>query len=80
ARPPDLIVTDLRMPRLDGLSLSRRLKADASLQHVPIIMLTAKGRPGDMVEGINAGARHYLTKPFKRDELLDKVRTVLRLA
>ncbi|MEO0325051.1 MAG: response regulator, partial [Myxococcota bacterium] len=79
-QPPDLVLTDLMMPKMDGLQLVKRLKADASLQHVPVIMLTAKGRAPDMVAGINAGARHYLTKPFKRDELRTKVRRVLRVA
>ena len=79
-RPPDLVITDVMMPKVDGLELVQRLKADASLRHVPVIILTAKGRAPDMVAGINAGARHYLTKPFKRDELRTKVRRVLRVA
>lgn len=77
---PDVIVTDMMMPRLDGLGLMRRVKADADLARIPIIVLTAKGSPKDVIAGINSGARHYLTKPFKSDELIDKVKKVLRVA
>lgn len=74
---PDVVITDLMMPRMDGLQLSEKLKAHPVLGHVPVIMLTAKSSPRDMVTGINAGARHYLTKPFKTEELLGKVRKAL---
>jgi CheY-like chemotaxis protein len=74
---PDVIVTDLMMPRMDGLTLANRLKKHATLAQVPLVMLTAKSGPKDMIAGINAGARHYLTKPFKTDELLAKVRKAL---
>lgn len=77
---PDLLITDLMMPRMDGLTLVKRLRADAKLSRIPVIMLTAKSSPKDVVTGINSGARHYLTKPFKRDELLDKVKKALRLS
>ena len=76
---PDLVITDLMMPRLDGHGLLKQIRSDAAGKSVPIIILTAKSRPMDVVMGINAGARHYLTKPFKREELLEKVRNVLRL-
>ncbi len=77
--PPDLLVTDLMMPGLDGLTLVGQMKKDDKLKRTPVIMLTAKDRPTDVVTGINAGARHYITKPFKRDELVSKVKKVLRL-
>lgn len=76
-QPPDLIVTDVMMPHMDGLTLSRELKKHPQLARIPMLMLTAKSRPLDMVEGINAGARSYLTKPFKADELLSRVQKVL---
>lgn len=76
---PDLIVTDLMMPRLDGLGLLKQIRADPRGKNIPIIILTAKAQPMDVITGINAGARHYLVKPFKREELLEKVRRVLRL-
>lgn len=78
-RPPDLLVTDLMMPRMDGLSLVQKIKADPKLSRTPVIILTAKDRPMDVVTGINAGARHYLTKPFKKEELIAKVKKVLRI-
>ena len=74
---PDLIVLDLMMPKMDGLTLTRELKKDPSLARIPIVILTAKAGARDMVEGINAGARHYVTKPFKSEELLGKVRKAL---
>jgi len=76
---PDLVVSDVMMPRLDGLALAQRLKMDARLSKVPVIFLTAKSTPKDVIVGIQAGARHYLPKPFQRLELLDKVKKVLRL-
>lgn len=74
---PSLIITDVMMPRMDGLSLVRRLKEDDELSRIPVIMLTAKDGPKDFVAGINSGARHYLTKPFKQDELVEKVKGTL---
>jgi DNA-binding response OmpR family regulator len=74
---PDLIVTDLMMPRVDGMKLSEQVKKNPQLSKTPIIILTAKGTPRDVVEGINVGARHYITKPFKTEDLLAKVRKTL---
>lgn len=74
---PDVIVTDVMMPNMDGFSLTKRLKGDPVTQHIPVVMLTAKDRPGDLVDGINAGARHYVTKPFKRETLVNKVKRAL---
>ena len=54
-----------------------KMKEDKALSRVPIIMLTAKGTPRDVINGINAGARHYITKPFKQAELLEKVSRAL---
>lgn len=77
--PPDLVLSDVMMPRMDGLTLSRKMKADPKLAKVPVILLTAKGDPGDVIAGINTGARAYLTKPFKADDLLGKVRKALNI-
>jgi CheY-like chemotaxis protein len=74
---PDLIVCDVMMPKMDGLAFTAELKRDPSLARIPVVMLTAKARPRDMVDGINAGARAYVTKPFKSEELLGKVRKAL---
>jgi DNA-binding response OmpR family regulator len=67
---PDAVVLDVMMPRVDGLTLGRKLKADPRLSCVPILYLTAKNSALDVVAGINAGARHYVTKPFGTADLL----------
>jgi len=72
-RPPDLVIMDVMMPRMDGLQLAAKLKAENQLKTVPMIFLTGRDSPKDVVQGINMGARHYLTKPFKIQELLAKV-------
>jgi adenylate cyclase len=74
-----LVVTDLMMPRKDGLTLVKDMKNDERLSRVPTIILTAKSSPKDVIAGIKAGARHYLTKPFKPDELISKVKKVLNI-
>ena len=74
---PDVIVTDLMMPRMDGLTLAKTLKNDPNIGNIPLVMLTAKSGPMDMITGINAGARHYVTKPFKAADLIDKVKKAL---
>jgi CheY-like chemotaxis protein len=70
---PDAIVCDIMMPRMDGLELAKNLRKDTSLQRVPILFLTARGSALDVISGINAGARHYVTKPFKIADVLAKV-------
>ncbi|MCS6797947.1 MAG: response regulator [Myxococcota bacterium] len=74
---PDLVVSDVMMPVMDGLTLVRRMKAEPHLARIPVLLLTAKNTPRDVVAGINVGARHYVTKPFKSEELLDKARRAL---
>lgn len=78
ARPPDLVILDHTMPGLTGFQVCERLKQDTLLRHVPVIMLTGKGEVQDKVHGINAGADDYLVKPFEPQELLARVRMVLR--
>jgi DNA-binding response OmpR family regulator len=77
---PDLLITDWMMPRKDGLALVKEMKQDAHLKRIPVVILTAKTGPRDVIAGINSGARHYLTKPFKPDELITKVKKVLNIA
>lgn len=73
----NLVVTDVMMPKVDGLELARRMKKDTHLSRVPVIILTAKAGAADTVAGINAGARFYVTKPFQQDQLLAKVKKAL---
>ena len=72
---PDLVVLDLMLPGLDGLSVCRRLR---SFSQVPVIMLTARGEESDRIVGLEVGADDYVTKPFSPRELAARVRTVLR--
>src|SRR3954470_3480969 len=73
---PDLILLDIMMPRLDGFALCAELR---KLGHAtPVLMLTAKGQVRDRVSGLDAGADDYLVKPFSTDELLARVRALLR--
>jgi len=74
---PDLIVCDVMMPRLDGFAFARRMRESRELARVPLIFLTAKTDTSSIIEGINSGARHYLPKPFKIAELLDRVKKIL---
>jgi two-component system response regulator MprA len=75
--PPDLVLLDLMLPGMDGLEVCRRLRAASD---VPILMLTAKESIEDRVAGLDAGADDYLVKPFSFDELLARVRALLRRA
>jgi DNA-binding response OmpR family regulator len=74
----DGLVCDVMMPRLDGLSLAKVMKKTAKLARLPILFLTAKGSPIDVVAGINAGARHYVTKPFKVVDVITKVKAMTK--
>ncbi|MEU2232765.1 MULTISPECIES: response regulator transcription factor [Streptomyces] len=73
---PDLVVLDVQMPRMDGLTAARRIRAAGST--VPILMLTARDTVGDRVTGLDAGADDYLVKPFELDELFARIRALLR--
>ena len=73
---PDLVVLDVLMPRLDGLEACRRLRARGD--RTPVLMLTARDAVGDRVEGLDAGADDYLVKPFALEELLARIRALLR--
>lgn len=74
---PHLMILDVMMPGLDGFQLAQRLRTVPELKSVPIIFLTARDGPLDTIKGIQAGARHYMTKPFKIDDLTTKVKKIL---
>ncbi len=78
ADPPDAMVLDVAMPKLDGLSVCRRLRAEGNA--VPILVLTARHSLGDRVAGLDAGADDYLVKPFALEELLARLRSIMRRA
>jgi two-component system response regulator MprA len=75
-RPPDALVIDVMMPRLDGIETTKALRTAGN--DVPILVLTARDSVGDRVEGLDAGADDYLTKPFALEELLARLRALLR--
>lgn len=75
---PDLIVLDWMLPGQSGLMLAKRWRAQTRTRDLPIIMLTARAEEGDMISGLDAGADDYLTKPFSTNELLARIRAVLR--
>ncbi|MCG2594999.1 phosphate regulon transcriptional regulator PhoB [Ramlibacter sp. XY19] len=75
---PDAILLDWMLPGQTGLALARRWRADPRTKGIPILMLTARGDEGDKVQGLDAGADDYITKPFSTQELLARIRAVLR--
>lgn len=76
---PDLVLLDIMMPKIDGIEVVKRLKRDASLSFLPVILVTAKADTQDVVAGLEAGADDYLTKPFEQAALVARVRSLLRL-
>lgn len=76
--PPDVVLLDVMMPRLDGLEVLRRLREDVRTSHVPVLLVTAKVQREDILEGLAAGADDYVTKPFDAEVLLARVEAALR--
>ncbi|GAA2591625.1 hypothetical protein GCM10010435_82930 [Winogradskya consettensis] len=77
AHPPDLVLLDVRMPRMSGIEVCRELRAGVVTAEVPIIMLTARSRQQDLEQGYAAGATDYVIKPFSPRELLLRVEAAL---
>lgn len=78
AKSPNLIICDYKMPVMDGRQFCQTLKKDILMQHIPIIMLTGKGEVKDKVGGIDAGADDYIVKPFEPEELLARIKMIVR--
>lgn len=74
---PDLIILDVMLPKMDGFTVCRMLKFDEKYNKIPIIMFTARTQQADLAQGKEMGADAYITKPFKSEELLAKIRELL---
>jgi len=74
---PDLILMDVRMPRMTGYDACRAIKANSELRDIPVVFLSAKGQESEIQTGLEAGAEEYLLKPFALDQLMDRVRVIL---
>jgi DNA-binding response OmpR family regulator len=74
---PDLILMDVRMPRLTGYDACRMMKASEELKDIPVVFLSAKGQDAEIQSGLEAGAEEYLLKPFSPDQLTNRVRAIL---
>jgi DNA-binding response OmpR family regulator len=77
APAPDLLLLDVMMPGLDGHAVAAAVRLLPGMKGIPIIFLTAKTGPAEVIKGIQSGARHYITKPFKIDDLVLRVKKVL---
>jgi CheY-like chemotaxis protein len=74
---PDLVLTDVRMPKMTGYEACKLIKADPTTQHIPVIFLSAKGQEAEVQTGLDSGADEYLLKPFAPDQLTRKVAEIL---
>jgi two-component system, OmpR family, alkaline phosphatase synthesis response regulator PhoP len=74
---PDLVILDIMMPKLDGYETCRMIKNDTATKHIPVILLTAKGREIDQKLGREVGANDYITKPFSPNKLIERVQAIL---
>jgi CheY-like chemotaxis protein len=77
AELPDLILLDVRMPRMTGYEVCREVKADPLTQHIPVAFISAKGQESEIRTGLEAGAEEYILKPFSPDELINQVNKLL---
>ena len=74
---PDLVLMDVRMPRMTGYEACRALKANPDLRDIPVVFLSAKGQESEIQQGLDAGAEEYLLKPFAPDQLTNRVKAIL---
>ena len=78
AEAPDLVVCDIMMPKVNGLEVVERLRADEATKGVPVILLSAKAQASEVQKGLDAGADDYITKPFDPLELIERVQALLQ--
>jgi adenylate cyclase len=76
---PDLVLLDVMMPKLDGISVLKELKQDATLRYIPVVLVTAKVDTRDIINGLEAGGDDYITKPFEQAALVARIRSLLRI-
>ena len=74
---PDLVITDVRMPKMTGYEACKQIKADPATRHIPVVFLSAKGQEAEVQTGLDSGAEEYLLKPFAPDQLTRKVADIL---
>jgi DNA-binding response OmpR family regulator len=74
---PDIIIMDVRMPRMTGYDACRAMKANAKLKDIPVVFLSAKGQDSEIQTGLDAGAEEYLLKPFAPDQLAERIKVIL---
>ena len=74
---PDLILMDVRMPRMTGYEACKAMKANADLKDIPVVFLTARGQETEVQQGLDAGAEEYLLKPFAPDHLTSRIKAIL---
>lgn len=74
---PDLVLMDVRMPRMTGYEACEKLKADATTQDIPVVFLSAKGQESEVNAGLAAGAEEYILKPFSPDQLTERIASIL---
>jgi DNA-binding response OmpR family regulator len=74
---PDIIIMDVRMPKMTGYDACRAMKADLMLKDIPVVFLSAKGQDSEIQTGLEAGAEEYLLKPFAPDQLVERVKNIL---
>ncbi|MGA9533031.1 MAG: response regulator [Anaerolineales bacterium] len=74
---PDLVLLDVRMPRMDGYEVCRSIKENQATEHIPVVFLSAKGQEAEVKEGLDSGAVDYILKPFSPDSLVERVGQLL---
>ena len=74
---PDLILLDVRMPRMSGYEVCEQVKANENTEHIPVVFLSAKGQESEVQAGLKVGAEEYILKPFSPDQLADRIRVIL---